>query len=186
MKNLTQILLLTALTVFTACRKDPAYNLPEPKGNLLIIDLDSDFNIMGGIELVVPQLSINSNQMELEILNTDYHWTMLATGTNDTIFHLDNGNLMQPEISSLSTLSEQDDRLFNFLEEDDINPLYGLSTDKHILLQKIGNIKLVHSYFSKEKHSKIEVLKIARNEFDPDLNISYPVVKQYLLIGYEF
>ena len=186
MKNLTQILLLIVLTVFTACRKDAAYYLPEPEGNLLIIDLDGNYNIIGGTELVVPGLTVNSDELEFEYTNSESHWTLTPIATNDTIFHIENGNLKQPALSSLATLSERDDRLFNFLDVEDINPLYGFSVDKYAVLQKIGNVKLIHSYFSKEKHSKIEVLKIVRYEVDPDLSITYPVVKQYILIGYEF
>ena len=60
----------------------PAINLPELRGNLLILEVSDSFSIISGQELNIQNLKINNRLLEIEPSICGSHWNMITSNSN--------------------------------------------------------------------------------------------------------
>jgi len=153
MKVTGLLLLVTVFCISTSCRKDKAVHLPEPNGNLLIMEVDESFNLIGGNELKVQSLKVSSELLEIEVITSNNRWNILSIGSHDTIFDISNGKLTKPKTLQIFNLQKCDDRLYNSISASDITSLFSLEIDTDNILLQIGNITRIDSFIFIERKS---------------------------------
>ncbi|MFT4601064.1 MAG: hypothetical protein ACI857_001241 [Arenicella sp.] len=186
-------LLIFTIGLLVSCRKDDVKpELPEPRGNVLLLELDASYSFEGGLELQSNNLVANADTLPINSYRYDPNLVDNGSGyvienTTDTILKFENGFRVSPS-------------LFEPAQNFSLNPAFSSvpfdsnvfhkvhSLDNQIDLQliwdSIKTIELIYSYGNLNPSVKMSVVRTVVYEFDSQLDVSIPRIKFFVVIGY--
>jgi hypothetical protein len=188
MKSITQIVLIASLVIFSSCRKDAPLVGLNPQGNVLVLQVDKEYNIEKSAELNINSSS-KDGKLDLKSfyqdIGTSSHVTIYSESSSDKVMHFKDGVVQTPTLENNSRTQSRDGRLMNQISNADFVPFGSVLFSMKGLVENVGDSKLLHGYFDQSAGRKISILPIVLREYDEELQSTIPVRKYYLICGLE-
>ena len=187
MKAILFLLILPSIFLLS-CRKDESLHTdPESKGNILMLKADGE-TLIGGIEFNLSEFESPSDELPITISansnnNCIQSEIALEYGLNvDTLLHFSNNNLVKPKellcpayFDTTELSIDYSVNLFQFIGKD----MLKIESSWEF----VSNLELVIYYRKLNPTSKIAVFETSENEFNEELDISYPRKAYYFFFA---
>jgi hypothetical protein len=173
------------LFVFVGCRKDPSIPLPEPEGNLLVCQLNEQYEIVGEVELSVASIVFEEGFIAVDEVTTSnglaFNWQLKSNF--ERLIEIENNKLIYPSMPVPNRLLSTDDRLYSSYEKIAFSANFDLQVEA--IQKTLLNRTLIHAYLNKNENAGIHVFKAVLNDYLEEEDMQVPVVRYFALIGFE-
>lgn len=188
MKTSVVVIFLTFFLLIVSCRKDDPLVRLEPLENLLVLQLDVNYEIEAAGEIQIgsnfldQKLDLTVHFENNEIGENSY--ALIFNESGDTALHFYNRRILKPILESNERLAITDDRFYNKIAITDFIAIENSKFDSQLLLQSVGNSGLLHGYFNSESGNKIAVQSFIIEVFNETFQINLTERKYFVICGF--